>query len=186
MRKALITSVAAGVVSVGAIVGAPIAAQAATASSGPTTTTFSVSGGSLNITAPASASLGTAAIGAANVSGSLGTVTVTDQRASLSLASWTASATSSAFTTGQASPNETIPATDVGYNPGVQTNQTGIGVFAPGVLTALTNISTPQTAYTAVAEVGATSVSWNPTITVTLPSSVVAGTYTGTITHSVA
>ena len=78
---------------------------------------------------------------------------VSRQRASLSLASWTASATSSAFTTRQASPNETIPATDVGYNPGVQTNQTGIGVFAPGVLTALTNISTPQTAYTAVAGV---------------------------------
>jgi hypothetical protein len=70
--------------------------------------------------------------------------------------------------------------------PGALTAQTGTGVFAPGLLTALTNISTPQTAYTAVAEVGATSVSWNPTITVTLPSSVVAGTYTGTITRSVA
>jgi hypothetical protein len=29
-------------------------------------------------------------------------------------------------------------------------------------------------------------VSWNPTITVTLPSNAQAGTYTGTITHSVA
>jgi len=183
MRKVIVTPVLAGVLALGAVAVAPIAAQAGT---GPTPTTFKVNGGALNISTPDSANLGTAAIGAANVSGSLGTVTVTDQRASLSLASWTASATSSAFTTGQASPNETIPATDVGYNPGVQTNQTGIGVFAPGVLTALTNISTPQTAYTAVAEVGATSVSWNPTITVTLPSSVVAGTYNGTITHSVA
>jgi hypothetical protein len=183
MRKVIVTPVLAGVIALGAVAVAPIAAQAGT---GPTSTTFKVNGGSLNISTPDSANLGTAAIGAANVSGSLGTVTITDQRASLSLASWTASATSSAFTTGAASTNETIPATAVGYNPGAQTNQTGIGVFAPGLLTALTNISTPQTAYTAVAEVGVTSVSWNPTITVTLPSSVVAGTYTGTITHSVA
>ena len=78
--------------------------------------------------------MGTAAIGAANVSGTLGTVTVTDQRASLSLASWTTRVTSSAFTTGGASQNETIPATDVGYNPGLATTaQTGIGVFAPGL-----------------------------------------------------
>ena len=186
MRKAIVTTIMAGAVGVAAMAAGPIAAQADTTGSGPTTTTFSVSGGSLAITAPASANLGSASIGATNVSGSLGTVTVADQRASLSLASWTASATSSAFTTGQASSNETIPATDVGYNPGTQTAQSGIGVFAPGVLTALTNIATAQTAYTAVAEVGATSVSWNPTITVTLPSSVVAGTYTGTITHSVA
>ena len=184
MRKAIVTTVLAGVVTAGARAAGPIAAQAST---GPTSTTFKVSGGALNISTPDSANLGTAAIGAANVSGSLGTVTVTAQRASLSLASWTTSVTSSAFTTGGASQNETIPATDVGYNPGLATTaQTGIGVFAPGLLTALTNISTPQTAFTAVAEVGATSASWNPTITVTLPSSVVAGTYTGTITHSVA
>jgi hypothetical protein len=186
MRKALLTPIVAGVVSIGAVgamVAAPIAAQAST---GPTSTTFQVNGGSLAISTPTSANLGSAAIGAANVSSTLGAVTVTDQRASLSLASWTTSVTSSAFTTGGSSSNETIPATDVGYNPGAPTAQTGIGVFAPGLLTALGNISTPQPAYTAVTEIGATSVSWNPTITVTLPSSVVAGTYTGTITHSVA
>ena len=33
---------------------------------------------------------------------------------------------------------------------------------------------------------GNTTVSWNPTVTVTLPSNVAAGTYTGTITHSAA
>ena len=183
MRKAIVTPVLAGVIALGAVAVAPIAAQAGT---GPTSTTFKVSGGALNISTPDSANLGTATIGAANVSGSLGTVTVTDQRASLSLASWTTSVTSSAFVTGGAGTNETIPATAVGYNPGLQTASTGVGVFAPGVLTALGNISTPQPAFTAVAEVGATSVSWNPTITVTLPSAVVAGTYTGTITHSVA
>lgn len=33
---------------------------------------------------------------------------------------------------------------------------------------------------------GPAGTSWDPTITVNLPSAVVAGTYAGTITHSVA
>jgi hypothetical protein len=35
-------------------------------------------------------------------------------------------------------------------------------------------------------EVGVGGVSWDPTITVHMPAQAVAGTYTGTITHSVA
>src|SRR5579875_1076586 len=132
MRKAIVTPVLAGVVGLGALA-APAAAQAAT---GPTTTTFAVSGGSLDITAPSAAALGSASLGAGNVSGSLGTVTVSDQRGAL-LGSWTASVISTAFTTGQGSANETIPASDVGYNPGLPTNVTGTGLPVPGVLTAL-------------------------------------------------
>ena len=74
MRKVIVTPVLAGVLALGAVAVAPIAAQAGT---GPTPTTFKVNGGALNISTPDSANLGTAAIGAANVSGSLGTVTVT-------------------------------------------------------------------------------------------------------------
>jgi len=33
---------------------------------------------------------------------------------------------------------------------------------------------------------GANSVSWNPTLTIAVPSGAVAGTYTGTVVHSVA
>jgi hypothetical protein len=71
----------------------------------------------------------------------------------------------------------------VSYAPGAATSTTGAGTFTPGAGGAL---GTSQTAFTAASETGATSVTWNPTITVTLPSTVVAGTYTGTITHSVA
>jgi hypothetical protein len=186
MRKAIVTPILAGVVGIGAVgamVVAPVAAQAGT---GPTSATFKVNGGALNITTPDSADLGSVNIGASNVSSQLGTVTVTDQRASLSLVSWTTSVVSSPFTTSDGNGNNaTIAASNVSYLAGVPTAQSGIGVFAPG-LTSAFGIGTSATAYTAVAEVGATSVSWNPTIAVTLPSSAQAGTYTGTITHSVA
>ena len=100
--------------------------------------------------------------------------------------SWTASVVSSPFTTSDGDGNNaTIAASNVSYLPGLTTASTGVGVFAPG-LTSAFGIGTSATAYTAVAEVGATSVSWNPTITITLPSNTQAGTYTGTITHSVA
>jgi hypothetical protein len=34
--------------------------------------------------------------------------------------------------------------------------------------------------------VGNNTTTWNPTLIVTIPSTAVAGTYTGTVTHSVA
>jgi hypothetical protein len=185
MRKALVTTILAGVVSVGAIAAAPIAAQAAEAGSGPTSATFQVNGGALNITAPSSANLGAVNIGATNVSSQLGTVTVTDQRASLSLVSWTTSVVSTPFTATDGTNTATIAASNVSYLPGLPTAQSGVGVFAPG-LTSAFGIGTSATAYTAVAEVGSTSVSWNPTVTIALPANTQAGTYNGTITHSVA
>jgi hypothetical protein len=42
----------------------------------------------------------------------------------------------------------------------------------------------PLPVYTGVA-VGNNSVTWNPTVLITLPAQAVAGKYTGTITHSV-
>ena len=42
---------------------------------------------------------------------------MTDNRSLLS-AAWTATASATSFTTGAGPPNETIPASDVSYNPG--------------------------------------------------------------------
>ena len=119
-----------------------------------------------------------------HVSASLGTVTVTDDRAPLA-GSWAASVVSSAFTTGGATTHETIPAADVAYAPGSATGTTGIVTPAAGLGGALGG-DPALTAFSASAETGISSVSWAPTITITPPSSSVAGTYTGTITHSVA
>lgn len=165
---------------------AAVATPATAATSGSTTTTFVVSGTGLSITVPATAALGTGTPGG-TVSGALGAVTVTDGRGLL-VASWTASVTSTAFTTGGGTTAETVPNTDVSYWSGLATATTGVGVFTPGQATALLAqaLSTSRTAYTLTAGVGNNTATWNPTIVVAVPAAAVVGTYTGTVTHSVA
>ncbi|HEY2238855.1 MAG TPA: hypothetical protein VGI21_08695 [Streptosporangiaceae bacterium] len=158
------------------------AAAAAGASTGPTTVTFTVQTGSLSITTPDSVSFGTASIGATTVSGSLGAVTVSDTR-STTLRGWIATVSSSDFITGTGTGNQDIPAANVSYIPGLATSTSGTGTFVPGLGGAL---GSAKTAFTGSLESGSTSASWNPTVTVTLPSNIAAGTYSGTITHSVA
>ena len=158
------------------------------AQTGNTTVTFAITAGSLNITVPATANIGSGAPGA-TFSGQLGAVQVTDQRGLL-VATWATTVTSTAFTTGAASAAETIPVSAVKYWSGAATATTGIGVFTPGQATSaaavtLTTTAGP-TAFTLTAGVGNNSATWNPTLVVTAPAAAVAGTYTGTVTHSVA
>jgi hypothetical protein len=151
-----------------------------------TTTTFGLTGGNLSITAPGSVNLGTGSAGDTTFTGQLGTVTVSDLRGGL-LSSWTATAASSDFITGGGTVNETIAKSKVSYWSGPATAASGTGTFLQGQLTSLLKVAltTAQTAFSATGAVGNNSVSWNPTIVVDVASAV-AGTYTGTITHSVA
>jgi hypothetical protein len=160
----------------------PAAGPAAASTTGSTTTTFSIVTGALAISVPATASLGSVASGSTHLTALLGDVRVTDARASTA-GSWTATVSSTSFTTGGGTPAETIPNSDVNYDPGQALSPTGTAVFTPG---APGFLSAPITAFSAASEVGTTSVDWNPQITVTIPAAAVAGTYTGTITHSVA
>ncbi len=123
----------------------------------------------------------------ATLQGTIGPVTVTDLRGTL-LGSWTAQVSSTDFTTGGGTANETIPKADAAYASGPATSTSGIGTFVPGQLTVLLAqpLTTQITAFTATALVGNNTVTWNPTLRVTIPNSAVAGTYTGTVTHSVA
>jgi hypothetical protein len=67
------------------------------------------------------------------------------------------------------------------YTPGSPTAKSpATGVFVPSVAA----LGLPLPVYTGVA-VGNNSVTWNPTVLITLPAQAVAGKYTGTITHSV-
>ncbi|ADP81742.1 hypothetical protein [Frankia inefficax] len=155
-----------------------------------TTVTFTLTGGALTISAPATANLGTAAVGTATLSGSLGAVTVTDARGAL-LGTWTASVFSTNFTTGGGTPSETIAATAVNYASLTATSTTGTAVFTPGQATVglaapLGTTAPGLTAFSATAIVGNNTATWNPTLVVNIPSAAVAGTYTGTVTHSVA
>lgn len=179
MGKALVGLGAAGLVGFG-VLAAPTAAGAVD-----TPVTFEADGGALTITAPSDdVDLGTVKIGTPTISGQLGTVTVDDERDLVS-GSWTVTVTATNFTTGAGSAAETIPASDITYDPGTPFDPVGDATYTPGDPGSL-DPATPLTAMSGSDEVGAGGVSWDPTITVHLPAQVVAGTYAGTITHSFA
>jgi Ice-binding-like/Domain of unknown function DUF11/WxL domain surface cell wall-binding len=137
--------------------------------------------GVLSITAPASASLGSAAPGGTAIA-SLGIVQVTDGRAGR--AGWTVTTSATDFITGDGRSAETIPAADVLYLISDFTSTTGSATFTPTPVTRLSG--TAQGVVTATNVNGDNSASWNPVIQVLVPSGAVAGTYSATITHSVA
>lgn len=157
---------------------AGIAGPAFAANTGATTATFIIStGGTLDIAVPTSGDLGTVTAAALTVSGSLGSVTVTDNRGMVA-AVWTNSVVSTSFTNG----TTTVPATSVVYSSGTGTVTVGGGAFTQGTATIATSAAAG-----AYAGVGNNVVTWNPTITITLPvAGKTIGTYSGTITHSVA
>jgi hypothetical protein len=144
-----------------------------------TTVTFTVTVGGLTMTAPATADLGSGAPGT-TISGTAGPVTVTDDRALLT-AAWTATASATSWTTGGGTPNETIPASDVGYNPGTITT-TGT-ITATGTPITLSGAATPVVVGSA--GVGDNTATWNPVLAVAVPAAAVGGVYAGTLTHSV-
>ncbi|MFI9320139.1 hypothetical protein ACIGXI_10205 [Kitasatospora aureofaciens] len=141
-----------------------------------TTETFTVTSGALTLTVPASANLGSGAPGTV-ISAPIGPCTVTDDRALLS-ASWTVTAAETDFVNGTA----TIPATNATYTVGSVTT-TGTITVTP---TNVTLSNTAQTVLTGTAGVGDNTASWDPTISVNVPAGAVGGTYTGTLTQSVA
>jgi hypothetical protein len=182
----------------------PIAASAATAApavlalssspmqAGPglpedTGVTFTVTTGTLTITAPATITLPDGAPGT-TISGTVGPVTVTDDRALLT-AAWTATVFGTTWVTGAASTAETIPVTDVGYAVGTITPTgtiTATGTNRPAGTAAGDFSSTAQTVVAGTAGVGDNSATWNPTLSIAVPASAVGGAYAGTLTHSVA
>jgi hypothetical protein len=164
-----------------------VAALAVPAHADTTTTTFTLSAGALSISVPAAKDLGTTATGSASLTSQLGAVTVTDARGALG-ETWTATVSSTDFTTGGASADETISKSSVSYWSGPATAATGTAVRLPGQLTAANaeTLASSRTAFSASATVGNNTTTWNPTLIVTIPSTAVAGTYSGTVTHSVA
>ncbi len=144
-----------------------------------TTVTFAVTTGALSLTAPGTANLGSGLPGHV-IEGPLGDVVVTDARA-LVHAAWTVTASSTAWTTGDATPDETIPAGDVTYDPG-DVNTTGTITATP---TTLQLSSAAQTVVAGTAGVGNNTATWNPNIEVAVPAAAVGGAYSGILTQSV-
>jgi hypothetical protein len=177
MRKIIIASLATGLIGLG-VFAAPMAAFA-----DDTPTTFDLNAGPLSITVPSGATLTAATVGASSVSGQLGAVSVTDYRGDTSDA-WTATVTSSAFVGGTS--DVSVPASGVSYSPG--SSIAGSGTFGATATEGTAGaVGSGLVAYSMDAAPGSNGVSWDPTITVTLPAGgQVADTYSGTITQSVA
>lgn len=154
-----------------------------------TVATFTLtSPGALAVSVPAGTTgspkdLGSTAAGNLSFAPQLGSVTVTDSRAAL-VANWTATATGSHFDlqTAGASPgtdaNQRVANTAITYSatPSVSV---GTGAATP---TAGTLAAGGTVAYVGT---GSNTVTWNPTLTMVLLPTQVAGVYKGTVTHSV-
>lgn len=156
-------------------------ATALPAAADSTSATITVTGGSLSISTPASAVIGTIenSVGGGIIHGSLGEVVVSDARGAAAGSGWVASVISSAFTP-PAGP--AIPASDVGYTAGA------IAKVGTATYTANnpTNLTAVTAAVTASGITGDNSATWSPTINVTVNGGMAAATYSATITHSVA
>jgi hypothetical protein len=180
VRKPLIalTAVAAAVLAV--------AAPAAAAPSGDTLVTFTISTANLDVAVSPSVNLG-ATFAGSTITGVLGNVTVTDSRSALT-ATWVTTVSSTAFTTGAGSGEETILPNLVEYWSGSAISTTGTGTFVPGQLTVAeaVTLNLPRTAFSTTSGSGNNSATWNPSLRITIPPSAVGGAYTGVITHSVA
>lgn len=140
----------------------------------------------LAITVPATFDLGTVPSGTRTSSAQLGTVTVT--ASGLVAPSFAASVTATNLITGGATAAETIPKASISYWSGPATASSGAQTAVPGQLTALTatDLSVSRTAFSSTGLVLSISTSWRPTVILTIPAAAVTGSYTGTITHSVA
>ncbi|WP_204073839.1 hypothetical protein [Planotetraspora phitsanulokensis] len=144
-----------------------------------TTVTFTVTSGALTITAPAGpVSLGSTTAGN-SVSGPLGTVRVTDARGGTPTSDWIARVSSTSFV----GPSDTIAASAAVYTPGAGTLLVGNGTLTSGTPGSL---GAQRVAMTYTGGTGNSDATWDPTLLIAVPLSVGLGTYTGTVTHSVA
>ncbi|UXY20781.1 hypothetical protein N8I84_20290 [Streptomyces cynarae] len=139
---------------------------------------------SASVTAPASVNLGSATPGG-TMNVQLGQVKVT----SSGVMRWTATVSATNFTTGGGSAAETIARGNLSYWSGPVVSKSGPGTFSPGQPTAAGKVAldTARTAFSyGSVSSSNTSCVWQPTLVMSVPASAVAGTYTGTVTHSVA
>lgn len=153
---------------------ATAALPASAAQSGDTVTTFALQGGTIDIVVQATAAITGGNSGATSASGQLGAVTVTDGRGVVG--GWTASGASTTFS------NASTTSTAVAYNSGTVSTTGTVTATGSGTV-ALTGTAAPVVVGTLVT--GNNTATWNPTLTVTLPATSTAGSYTGTVTTSV-
>ncbi|WP_428963289.1 hypothetical protein [Micromonospora fluostatini] len=141
----------------------------------------------LDIAVPAAVNLGVGFVGG-TLTGRLGSVEVRDQRGPVNPNLWVVTVSATAFVTGAGGAGRTIANGQVSYWSGPAVRETGGGTLVPGQVTQAqaVTLGVPREAFRKTAGNGNNMVSWSPTLRIAIPSGVVAGSYTGTITHSVA
>lgn len=176
MRKPIALAVAAlSTASLAALV--PSAANAAD-----TNVTFTLSGGSLTLSAPSSASLsaaGNLGVTGTSVSGQLGNSTVTDARGSLAH-TVTVNMVTTDFTDVA---GDTIAKSNATGSSGA-TVPTGVAVANPTLTGQAIGASGGATILQLTGVVGSASTTYNPTVSITIPANSVAGSYSGTVTQT--
>ncbi|MBT2365781.1 hypothetical protein J7E88_10765 [Streptomyces sp. ISL-10] len=142
--------------------------------------------GTLSITVPAAVSLGGASPGS-SISRQMGEVRVSDTRGRRP-AVWTATVSASDFTTPGGGAARQISRSQLSYWSGPATSTMGPGTRVPGQATSAQaqSLSVPRTAFTKTSGNGNNTTAWQPTLILAVPATAVGGTYTGTVTHSVA
>lgn len=160
----------------------------APADAAPTHRTFQVARTpGVDITVPAAVNLG-AGLAGGTLTGQLGPVQVTDFRGPVNPNLWVSTVSASVFVAGAGGPQRTIASDRVSYWSGPVVRSSGGGVLVPGQPTAAqaVTLAVAREAFRKTAGNGNNTVQWAPTIRVAIPAGVVAGTYRGTVTHSVA
>jgi hypothetical protein len=151
---------------------------------GSTTVTFTLSGGSLTLTAPANATLtpsGAIGVTGASATGQLGSTNVTDARGT-ALHSVAVTMSSTAFS--RSGGGTSIPSTGITGYSGTAT-PTGTAVPVP-TATGQSLDSAGSTILTLNSVLGAGGADYNPTVTVSIPAGTQAGDYQATVTQTVA
>ncbi|MEU5239523.1 hypothetical protein ACH4UR_26070 [Streptomyces lydicus] len=89
--------------------------------------------------------------------------------------------------TGGASSAETITTANVSYWSGPATSTHDTVTASPGQsgASAKQALSSPRPAFASTGS-GNSSTGWTPTVVITIPATAAMGTYTGTVTHSLA
>lgn len=144
--------------------------------------------GALAVTAPTSMSFTAVSTTDAGttISAQMGAVSASDTGIlGLLLGSFTATVSTTTFTTGGGSSWETIPKTSISYWSGTASSSTGSCTPGQANAGAAVVLSSARTAFSCGGLLNV-SATWNPTLRVTLPTPLIAGTWTATITHSVA
>ncbi|MGQ5259295.1 hypothetical protein ACTWLT_00910 [Micromonospora sp. ZYX-F-536] len=141
----------------------------------------------VDITVPASVNLG-AGIAGGTLTRQLGTVEVSDFRGPVNPNTWVATVSATIFITGAGGAQRTIDKSRISYWSGPATRSTGGGTLVPGQVTSAQAVTLDviRESFRKTGGNGNNTVAWVPTVRVAIPTGIVAGTYRGTITHSVA